>query len=48
MSKGGYRADTLVGDNATVLGENGHRQYRNTDEIKTYLDCRYAPPIEAC
>ena len=48
MTKGCDRADVWIEDNVTIPHENGHRCYRNADEIKTYLDCRYVSSIEAC
>ncbi|XP_071919007.1 uncharacterized protein [Coffea arabica] len=48
MSKGVDRANIHIENNVVLANESGHHRYRNVDEIKQYLDCRYLSPIESC
>ncbi|XP_028086979.1 uncharacterized protein LOC114287735 [Camellia sinensis] len=48
IHKGPDRATVVIEDNVNRLNINGQSRYREADEVKQYLDCRYISAIESC
>ncbi|KAK9280663.1 hypothetical protein L1049_014360 [Liquidambar formosana] len=48
MHKGVDSATTVVEENVLPPGNVGQQRYKDVDEVKQYLDCRYISAIESC
>ncbi|XP_028084559.1 uncharacterized protein LOC114285679 [Camellia sinensis] len=48
IHKGPDRATVVIEDNVNRLNIDGQSLYREADEVKQYLDCRYISAIECC
>ncbi|KAF8388771.1 hypothetical protein HHK36_025451 [Tetracentron sinense] len=48
IHKGVDRATVVIEDNSIPHNNNEKQQYKQVDEVKQYLDCRYVSAIESC